>query len=192
MAQRSGWRQRPVAPAVGETTASRLSEIKERNMTEDNNKTKSASQEFDFSTYPTNTLFHERRNGGDRRSSFSKKGADAKETDVKEIDFRPTLKRDQPRPERRARKERRKRIDPTTFEKQYTDDELEFMNAMQKFKERTGKSFPTHGEVIKVAVSLGYRKPIADDFSSSDDGAVIVPWPLLRPGDPDSEDTARL
>ena len=56
-----------------------------------------------------------------------------------------------------------RRIDPTTFEKQYTDDELEFMNAMQRFKERTGKAFPTHGEVIKVAVSLGYRKPLEDE-----------------------------
>jgi hypothetical protein len=163
-----------------------------KNMTEDKNKTKSASQEFDFSTYPTNTLFHERRNGGDRRSSPPKKGADAKGAEITEIDFPQTLKRDQPRPERRARKERRKRIDPTTFEKQYTNDELEFMNAMQKFKERTGKSFPTHGEVIKVAVSLGYRKPIADDHPSTDDGAVIVPWPLLRPGDPDSGETACL
>ena len=32
------------------------------------------------------------------------------------------------------------------------------MNAMQRFKERTGKPFPSYGEVIKVAVSLGYRK----------------------------------
>jgi hypothetical protein len=165
-------------------------------MTEDNDKTKSASQEFDFSTYPTNTLFHERRNGGDRRSPFFKKGADAKAVDAGRSDtiagdFTQPLqsfRRDQPRPERRVRKERRKRIDPTTFEKQYTDDELEFMNAMQKFKERTGKSFPTHGEVIKVAVSLGYRKPIVDDASSLDD-AIIVPWPLCRPGDPDSDDT---
>jgi len=156
-------------------------------MTKDNDKTKSASQEFDFSTFPTNTLFHERRNGGDRRSAASWKGADARE-----IDSRQTFKRDQRRPERRARKERRKRIDPTTFEKQYTDDELEFMNAMQKFKERTGKSFPTHGEVIKVAVSLGYRKPIADDGSSSQDGAMIVPWPLCHPRDSDSEDAVFL
>jgi hypothetical protein len=161
-------------------------------MTDDNDKTKSASQEFDFSTYPTNTLFHERRSGGDRRSAASWKGADARGAGAKEIDPGNTLRRDQSRPERRARKERRKRIDPTTFEKQYTDDELEFMNAMQKFKERTGKSFPTHGEVIKVAVSLGYRKPIADDASSSQDSAIIVPWPLFRPGDSDSEDAVFL
>ena len=68
-----------------------------------------------------------------------------------------------PHPEARVRKERRKRIDPTTFEKQYTGDELEFMNAMQRYKERTGKAFPTYGEVIKVAVSLGYLRPLPDD-----------------------------
>lgn len=38
----------------------------------------------------------------------------------------------------------------------------QFMNAMQRFKERTGRPFPTHGEVIKVAVALGYRKLIDD------------------------------
>ena len=161
-------------------------------MTEDKNKTKSASQEFDFSSYPANTLFHERRNGRDRRSAPSKKGTDAKGAEVTEIDFTQTVKCDQPRPERRVRKERRKRIDPTTFEKQYTEDELEFMNAMQKFKERTGKSFPTHGEVLKVAVSLGYRKLMVEDGPSDDDGAMIVPWPLFRPGESDSEDTVCL
>ena len=160
-------------------------------MTQDNDKTNSASREFDFSTYPSNTLFHERRNGGDRRSSFRKE-VDGKGVDANELDPRLTLRRDHPRPERRVRKERRKRIDPTTFEKQYTDDELEFMNAMQKFKERTGKSFPTHGEVIKVAVSLGYRKPLADDSSSSHDSGMIVPWPFCRPHDMESGESARL
>jgi hypothetical protein len=42
------------------------------------------------------------------------------------------------------------------------------MNAMQRFKEQTGKAFPTYGEVIRVAVSLGYRMPIAEKPSSSD------------------------
>ena len=70
--------------------------------------------------------------------------------------------------ERRARKERRRRIDPTTFEKQYTDDELEFMNAMQQFKVQSCKSFPSHGEVLQVAYALGYRKVAADP---SDDPA---------------------
>ena len=36
------------------------------------------------------------------------------------------------------------------------------MNAMQRYKELSGKSFPTYAEVIKVAVGLGYRKAVDD------------------------------
>ena len=66
------------------------------------------------------------------------------------------------RPERRAKKDRRRRIDPTTFDKQYTDDEMEFMNAMQRYKEISGKSFPTYREVIRVVVGLGYRREVVE------------------------------
>jgi hypothetical protein len=71
--------------------------------------------------------------------------------------------------ERRERKERRRRIDPTTFEKQYTEDELEFMNAMQRFKVQSCKSFPSHGDVLRVALSLGYRKVVAVETADSED-----------------------
>jgi hypothetical protein len=122
-------------------------------MIEDEDKTKPASPEFDFSAYPDNTLFFDRRTGHERRRPRQPGGpAEPSRKDPA-----------RPRPERRARVERRKRIDPTTFEKQYTDDELEFMNAMQRFKERTGKPFPTCGEVIKVAVTLGYRRQVDSD-----------------------------
>lgn len=57
-----------------------------------------------------------------------------------------------------VRKERRRRIDPTTFEKQYTSAEMEFMNAMQQYKMRSGKAFPSYNEVLDVARRLGYRK----------------------------------
>lgn len=110
------------------------------------------SGSFDFAAYPPNTAFHDRREGKDRRGSFGARGRAGAPAEA-----RP------PRVgERREKKERRKRIDPTTFEKQYTDDELEFMNAMQRFKELTGKSFPSYAEVIKVAVGLGYRKAVDD------------------------------
>ncbi|CAN5877149.1 hypothetical protein BH23PLA1_BH23PLA1_31420 [soil metagenome] len=94
---------------------------------------------FDFDAYPPDTLFHDRRSGTDRRKEFA-----GMHTAI------PL-----PRP---ARKTRRRRIDPTTFEKQYTDEELEFMTAMQRFKVQTGKTFPSHGEVLRVAYALGYRK----------------------------------
>ncbi len=122
-------------------------------MTDHNNKTKPTPAEFDFSAYPANTLFHDRRTGRDRRVPPGRAGSTQSQTGSP----------GPPRPEKRVRKERRRRIDPTTFEKQYTGDELEFMNAMQRFKERTGKAFPTHGEVIKVAVALGYRKRLDDE-----------------------------
>jgi hypothetical protein len=119
-------------------------------MAQHNDKTKANGSEFDFSVYPENTLFHERRTGHDRRAKPHRTTRPNQDGQLP----------DRPRPERRARRERRKRIDPTTFEKQYTDDELEFMNAIQRFKERTGKSFPTYGEVLKVAISLGYLKEV--------------------------------
>jgi len=117
----------------------------------DDAKEKEAEAAFDFSAYPPNTVFHERRLGKDRRGIARPRG------DQPAAEARP------PRPaERRERKERRRRIDPTTFEKQYTDDELEFMNAMQRFKELSGKAFPSYAEVIRVAVGLGYRKAVDD------------------------------
>jgi len=134
-------------------------------MTDHNNKTNATPEEFDFSAYPANTLFHERRAGSDRRAPPAKTGSTPGQPDSTGA----------ARTEKRVRKERRRRIDPTTFEKQYTDDELEFMNAMQRFKERTGKAFPTHGEVIKVAVTLGYRRPLDDEVTATGGSEPVFP-----------------
>lgn len=114
----------------------------------DQDETKANSVKFDFDVFPGDTLFHERRTIIERRlpAAVSK----ALEEQLA----------NRPKSERRAKKERRRRIDPTTFEKQYTDDELEFMNAMQSFKNQSGKSFPSHGDVLRVSLSLGYRKII--------------------------------
>jgi hypothetical protein len=126
-------------------------------MCDDNDQTKSSTPAFDFSAFPYNTLFHERRTGVPRRASDEVDPAAPQE---------PTAA---PQAERRAKKDRRRRIDPTTFEKQYTPDEMEFMNAMQRFKEGTGKSFPTHAEVLKVAIALGYRLGIEEPGSGDDE-----------------------
>lgn len=135
---------------------------------------------FPFNAFPANTLFHDRRTGLDRR-------------DMPRTEFpaAPTHEPAEPR-ERRVRKERRRRIDPTTFEKQYTDDEMEFMNAMQRFKVRSGVSFPSHGDVLRVARGLGYRKvqPLDDEpdlFPSdqdepADDHGEPFPEALSRQG----------
>jgi hypothetical protein len=128
-------------------------------MRENNKKTNPDSPEFDFSAYPFDTLFHERRTGRDRREQDAPPGPPK------------TPSAQQGPAERRCKKDRRRRIDPTTFDKQYTDDEMEFMNAMQRFKEGSGKSFPTYREVLRVLIDLGYRR------------VIIEPDPILSESD---------
>jgi hypothetical protein len=53
---------------------------------------------------------------------------------------------------------RRHHVDPATCEHDYTGDELEFMAAMQEYKKRSGRLFPTWCEVLEVLQDLGYRK----------------------------------
>lgn len=60
--------------------------------------------------------------------------------------------------ERRAKVNRRRQIDPTTCERDYTAAELEFMHAMDQYKRASGRMFPTCSEVLEVLRALGYEK----------------------------------
>lgn len=61
--------------------------------------------------------------------------------------------------DRRAEKgERRRQVDPTTCEKDYSDEEIVFMRAMDQYKRANRRPFPTWSEVLEVLRSLGYRK----------------------------------
>lgn len=60
--------------------------------------------------------------------------------------------------ERREKVERRRQIDPTTCERDYSQDEVEFMNAMNDYKRRSGRQFPTWSEVLEVLRAMGYRR----------------------------------
>jgi hypothetical protein len=60
--------------------------------------------------------------------------------------------------QRRAKVSRRRQIDPTTCERDYTAEEIEFMSAMDEYKRRSGRMFPTCSEVLEVVRSLGYEK----------------------------------
>jgi hypothetical protein len=53
---------------------------------------------------------------------------------------------------------RRRLIDPTTCDREYTARELEFMHAMQEYKRSSGRMFPTWSEVLEVLRGLGYAK----------------------------------
>lgn len=58
----------------------------------------------------------------------------------------------------RRKQDRRRQIDPTTCERDYSGDEVEFMRAMDDYKRKSGRPFPTWSEVLEVLVSIGYRK----------------------------------
>ncbi|MDR3636463.1 MAG: hypothetical protein P4L84_21850 [Isosphaeraceae bacterium] len=55
---------------------------------------------------------------------------------------------------------RRRMIDPTTCERDYSQSELEFMNAVQAYKQTSGRMFPTWSEVLEVLKDLGYEKTV--------------------------------
>lgn len=62
----------------------------------------------------------------------------------------------EPKLERRKKVNRRRQIDPTTCERDYSDQEVEFMNAMDEYKRTSGRMFPTCSEVLEVIRGLGY------------------------------------
>jgi hypothetical protein len=87
-----------------------------------------------------------RRDNGDRRSA-----PDRRVQSVPVAIERRTL-------QRREKVNRRRQIDPTTCERDYTPEEIEFMSAMDEYKRRNGRMFPTCSEVLEVIKSLGYEK----------------------------------
>lgn len=76
------------------------------------------------------------------------------------IDRRRNDRRDdEPRDEQvegRRKQQRRRQIDPTTCERDYNEQEIEFMHAMDQYKRAAGRMFPTCSEVLEVVRSLGY------------------------------------
>lgn len=71
---------------------------------------------------------------------------------------------------------RRRWIDPATCDRDYSQAEVEFMQAMQAYKTASGRSYPTWGEVLQVISSLGYQK--------------LTPTPAASPESGDASDGA--
>jgi hypothetical protein len=53
---------------------------------------------------------------------------------------------------------RRRKVDPATCDPDYSQAELEFMAAIQAYKQSSGRMFPTWSEVLEVVRGLGYEK----------------------------------
>lgn len=58
--------------------------------------------------------------------------------------------------EDRRKVQRRRQIDPTTCERDYSNDEIEFMHALDVYKRTSGRMFPTCSEILEVIRGLGY------------------------------------
>jgi hypothetical protein len=86
------------------------------------------------------------RRGGDRR------GNDRRKRSIPVAVERRSGK------DRRQQGERRRQIDPTTCERDYSDEEILFMRAMDQYKRDNRRPFPTWSEVLEVLRALGYRK----------------------------------
>lgn len=56
----------------------------------------------------------------------------------------------------RRKAPRRRQIDPTTCERDYSGDEIEFMQAMDAYKRANGRMFPTCSEILEVIRAMGY------------------------------------
>jgi hypothetical protein len=64
----------------------------------------------------------------------------------------------------RQKSGRRRFVDPTTSEREYTKAEVEFMLAMKEYKQTSGRMFPTWSEVLEVLRDLGYEKVVVGDL----------------------------
>ena len=78
----------------------------------------------------------------------------------------------------RRKPHRRRQIDPTTCEREYSDPEIEFMQALDEYKRASGRMFPTCSEILEVITKLGYRRiaereeiynPNADSSNTEED-----------------------
>jgi hypothetical protein len=76
------------------------------------------------------------------------------------------------RKEERRKVPRRRQIDPTTCERDYTGHEIEFMQAMDAYKRASGRMFPTCSEILEVIRDLGYVRPSDDEAVTQDEMAI--------------------
>ncbi|MBR2694974.1 MAG: hypothetical protein IKE69_12260 [Thermoguttaceae bacterium] len=77
-------------------------------------------------------------------------------------------------------RKRRRHIDPTTCERDYSDDEVEFMKALDRYKKLNGRLFPTCSETLEVIRRLGYVKMPPAHESAPNEPAYASPPPCAE------------
>ena len=85
----------------------------------------------------------------DRRAKSERRGTDRRKQNMAVVAERR-------QGERRIKVPRRRQIDPTTCERDYSGDEVEFMQALDAYKRANGRMFPTCSEILEVIRALSY------------------------------------
>ena len=96
-----------------------------------------------------------------KKTVTKKKSKDSGLTKLDETGLRQSSDRrkdEAPVAKERRKTQRRRQIDPTTCEREYKDNEIEFMHALDEYKRKSGRMFPTCSEILEVLEGLGYRK----------------------------------
>ncbi len=117
------------------------------------------------------------------KAKASKKASTTKAKSTKKIDseslelLNETGRRKQDIDPPVERRKRRRQIDPTTCERDYNEQEIEFMQAMDDYKRQSGRMFPTCSEILEVLMKIGYRQ-VADAaevmFDPNEDKTKVV------------------
>lgn len=77
----------------------------------------------------------------------------------------------------RRKVQRRRQIDPTTCERDYSADEIEFMQALDAYKRANGRMFPTCSEILEVIRNLGYVRLQPGEQPPAAKESVHAPFP---------------
>lgn len=92
----------------------------------------------------------------------------AKKELVNELGQRTGDRRQESKPAEKNRRkgQRRRLIDPTTCERDYSQEEIDFMQAMDDYKRKSGRMFPTCSEILEVFKGMGYRRLTAEQLAN--------------------------
>ena len=101
----------------------------------------------------------EPRNAGDEEVTIDRRRPTKFRTDEKAGNNSPLAETGL---ERRQKVNRRRQIDPTTCERDYTDDEVEFMNAIDHYKRTERPDVPDVQRSAGSCAVVGLRAPLAE------------------------------
>ncbi|MDR1960560.1 MAG: hypothetical protein LBQ54_16235 [Planctomycetaceae bacterium] len=124
-------------------------------------KTKSKSEETKKPLKKTPSERRTRELDDKKYQKFRRLTASQEQVSEKELVTidRRTREKEEPHPtSKREKIPRRRQIDPTTCERDYTPEEIEFMGALDEYKRQSGRMFPTCSEILEVFRNLGYIK----------------------------------